>query len=264
MPRFHRHHEIELNFVEQGLLTYLFGGATVTISAGQFVLFWAVVPHQTIYVEPATIYHCLTVPLTQFLQWRLPAALKNQVLRELVVRDGDAAHTAIDRVLFKQWQSDLRAESPERRAIVLLEVEARLRRLALTSAACAAEPAGARALLSAAGREKVELMARTIAERYAEPLRIADIAATAGLHPNYAMQLFRKTFGMSLLDYLTQYRVAQAQRLLVTADATILAIAMECGFGSTSRFYAAFKRVCGTSPGAYRASLAAWLRANER
>ncbi|CAA9276906.1 MAG: hypothetical protein AVDCRST_MAG93-2941, partial [uncultured Chloroflexia bacterium] len=48
---------------------------------------------------------------------------------------------------------------------------------------------------------------------------------------------------------------AHAQRLLVTGDASVLDIAFDSGFESTSRFYAAFKQACGCSPGAYRAAL---------
>ena len=62
---------------------------------------------------------------------------------------------------------------------------------------------------------------------------------------------------MSLLEYLAQHRVAHAQRLLLTTDASVAAIGLDCGFGSASQFYAVFKRACGVAPGAYRAALAA-------
>ena len=67
------------------------------------------------------------------------------------------------------------------------------------------------------------------------------------------MTLFRRTFGLSIGAYLTQYRVADAQRLLATTDARIVDVALAAGFGSLSRFYAAFGQACGRSPRAYRA-----------
>jgi AraC-like DNA-binding protein len=63
---------------------------------------------------------------------------------------------------------------------------------------------------------------------------------------------------MSLLDYVIQYRIAQAQRLLLTTDDNILDIAMQTGFGSSSNFYVTFKKLCGQSPGAYRQALRAY------
>jgi acetyl-CoA carboxylase carboxyl transferase subunit alpha len=38
----------------------------------------------------------------------------------------------------------------------------------------------------------------------------------------------------------------------LTTDKTVLAIALESGFGSLARFYAAFTRECGMSPGEFR------------
>lgn len=254
MARYHRHHEIELNLVEQGALSYLFGATEVVVGAGQLVVFWGVLPHRVANVAPETVFHWLTIPLGQFLQWRLPAQLTQQILSGLPACDRNASRAQLDRLLFEQWQHDLRRATPERHAIVLLEIEARLRRLAL-----GVWPAGAAAQAvetrEVGGEQKVAQMARLIAERYAEPLRIRDLAEAIDLHPHYAMQLFRKTFGMSLLEYLTLHRVAHAQRLLITTNATVAAIALECGFGSASQFYALFKRSCGVSPGAYRAGL---------
>ena len=96
------------------------------------------------------------------------------------------------------------------------------------------------------------MLARFIATHYTEPLTVRAIAAAAGLHPNYAMTLFQRTFGLSMGAYLTQYRVGDAQRLLATTDARIVDVALTVGFGSLSRFYAAFGRACGRSPRAYR------------
>ena len=44
-----------------------------------------------------------------------------------------------------------------------------------------------------------------------------------------------------------------AQRELVTSDAKVLAVALDAGFGSLSRFNAAFRAICGCSPRDYRA-----------
>ena len=60
---------------------------------------------------------------------------------------------------------------------------------------------------------------------------------------------------MSIIDYITQYRVSHAQFLLITTDTNVSEIALKAGFGSISRFYTAFKKVCGQSPVAYRAML---------
>ena len=95
-------------------------------------------------------------------------------------------------------------------------------------------------------------MACLIAQRYLEHLSVEEIGRAVGLHPNYAMGLFKRTFGTTLVDYLTHHRVSHAQRLLATTDRKIVEVAMESGFNSISRFNEAFRRACGCSPREYR------------
>jgi AraC-like DNA-binding protein len=245
----HRHNDVELNFIERGAFTYLFGGRRVTVRENHLALFWAAMPHQLIAVEPSTGSYWLTLPLGWFLRWRLPDALTQQILRGAII--AQPAPADADQQLFEQWVADLEQGGPEQRRVVLLELEARLRRLALaldtSSPALPDSPA--------AGLSKAERLAQLVVEHFAESWRAADIARAAGLHPNYAMTLFRDAFGVSIGAYLTQHRVARAQQLLVTTETSVLDIALQSGFGSASRFYAAFKQACGLSPHAYRASL---------
>lgn len=135
-------------------------------------------------------------------------------------------------------------------SIVLLEAQTRIRRLALAATPAQAST-GTRGLVADGG--KAARMARFVAESYRRPLRVADIAAAVGLHPTYAMAVFRRAYGISLGEYLVQYRLTHAQRLLATTDMPILDLALDAGFGAASRFYAAFKRVHAQSPRAYRA-----------
>jgi len=96
-------------------------------------------------------------------------------------------------------------------------------------------------------------MARFVAQHYAEPIGPADVAAAAvHLHPHYAMTVFRPVVGTTLGRYLSECRVAQAQRLRLGSALPVTEVAIRAGFTSSSRFFAAFSRVCGISPGAYR------------
>ena len=98
-------------------------------------------------------------------------------------------------------------------------------------------------------------MAYFIARHYTLPLSVSQIARDVDLHPDYAVTLFRKTFGIGLVDYLTQHRLTHAQRLLAITNHKIARIAFESGFGSLSRFYHVFNRESGQSLGQYRVSV---------
>jgi AraC-like DNA-binding protein len=92
-----------------------------------------------------------------------------------------------------------------------------------------------------------------IAQRYREPLTVEEIGRAVGLHPNYAMGIFKKAFGTTLIDYVTHHRVSHAQRLLATTEEKIVEVAFGSGFNSLSRFNEAFRRACGCTPRSYRA-----------
>jgi AraC-like DNA-binding protein len=156
--------------------------------------------------------------------------------------------------LFPGWERDLADGKTAVRRAVLLELEACLLRLALALAGTDA-PAGALGTAPPGAMGKVERMAGLIALRYTEPLMAKDIADAVGLHPNYAMNLFHKAFGDTLVSYITRHRISHAQRLLVTTDMKVVDIAIASGFGSLSRFNDAFRVACGCSPRYYRSRL---------
>jgi len=254
MPRCDRHNEIELNFLEGGRLVYLMGGHRATVRAGRLTAFWAGIPHQIVEYQDLAEYFVLTIPLAWFLQWRLSDHLTQPILHGRVITEPDEGQLASDRARFEAWSEDLRTGSEERRHASLLEIEARMRRLALTAAAESSGRSGPRSptVLGRQQLDRAEEMAFLIARNYTQPLTAEAIGQHVGLHPNYAMALFRRTFGTTLLKYITQHRLSHAQRLLVTTGDLILNIALSSGFGSLSRFNEAFRQAFGCTPREYR------------
>ena len=254
MSRSDLHNEIEINLLEGGTLAYLLGGQKVVVPAGHLAVFWAGIPHQIIEFESLTEYFVLTIPLAWFLQWRLPDRLTQPILHGRMVVEPDKGLLAPDRVRFEAWSEDLRNGSDERCNASLLEIEARMRRLALTVAADSSDRSG-RKPATVVGEQQLgraEEMAGFIAQNYTQPLTAETIGQHVGLHPNYAMSLFQRTFGTTLIKYITQHRLSHAQRLLVTTDDLILNIALSSGFGSLSRFNEAFRQAFGCTPREYR------------
>ncbi len=275
MRRPDHHNEIELNFVESGWVTYLLGGQKVRVEAGRLAVFWAAIPHQIVEYGEGTRYFVATIPFAWFLQCRLPEAMVRRLLRgEMVggraetadeVAEGNAGRE--DRALFGRWEKDLgRMAGDEVERIVMLEMEARLRRMALgedktvenvsrEEAKVAKMDRRGRSVGTLQGSElnKVEQIACLIAQRYREPLTVEEIGRAVGLHPNYAMGIFKKAFGTTLIDYVTHHRVSHAQRLLATTEEKIVEVAFGSGFNSLSRFNEAFRRACGCTPRSYRA-----------
>lgn len=241
----HMHGDVEVNRVCSGRIRYFAGGVFHELLPGHFTAFWAGIPHQTLSVEPGTVAQWITIPLSWAMQWELGERFTKALLAGRFLAESQS--DPMDDLLFARWSADLKTDSPRRHRIVMLEVEARLRRMAL-HVRHAKRPIVAK---PAAGGQ-VQRIAGYIGEHYRQSLAVAQIAGAVGLHPNYAMNVFRRHAGMSIGDYLTRLRVSHAQALLIRTDWTMLRVADAAGFGSASRFYAAFSRIAKTTPTAYR------------
>ncbi len=57
----------------------------------------------------------------------------------------------------------------------------------------------------------VERMARFIGEKGLEPITVEDVAEAAGLHPNYAMSLYKRVVGLTIKQSITRHRLDTAQ-----------------------------------------------------
>lgn len=87
-------------------------------------------------------------------------------------------------------------------------------------------------------------------------LRVADIAALLG-EPDYRVsRAITKVLGQSNFNrYINHYRIERVQTMLRDpefSDRSILAIALDCGFGSIGPFNRAFRETTGMTPSAYR------------
>jgi Response regulator containing CheY-like receiver domain and AraC-type DNA-binding domain len=255
MPDAHSHTDLELNLPLDGTLHYFFAGRFIAIGPGSLAVFWAGMPHRLVAVEPAgTEYLCLTLPLAWFLSWGLDSAFTRRLLSGELAAGDDP----LDAALFARWAADLSgsgADRQEARRVVLLEVEARLRRLARqgstgTDGSGPSYGGGAR---PQGHSRPVEDVAALVGSRYEDPdLTVASLAAELGLHPNYILTIFRNEVGMTLWEYVTRLRVSHAQRLLLTTEWTVARVAQASGFGSPGRFFAVFKSRCGVTPRQYR------------
>jgi len=85
-----------------------------------------------------------------------------------------------------------------------------------------------------------------------QPLRLADIAAAAGLSRMHFAVQFRATMGVSPHDYVLRRRIERAQEMLRRADGSLVEIALGVGFQTQPHFTTVFKRIVGVTPHAWR------------
>ena len=274
MLSMHRHDDVEINLVLDGRLHYLFGGQSLTIGEGEIAVFWAAQPHGL--VDSRTGDMCwLHVPFAQFLAWGLPESQTAPLLaaQPLITHAPELA----DRIahMAEQWGREIEgsevgdpvgegtaegdddgpddAGDADGLEIALLEIQAAVRRvLRASSRATPALPADGAGSVPAERLRQVSAMAQFVRDHHRSELRIADVAAAVHLTPSHAMTVFRRTVGVTLGQYMTMCRVAEAQRLLLTTSLRVTEIAEEAGFGSLSSFYEHVSEACGMTPRGYR------------
>ena len=248
------HAHIELNLIKSGSVTYLYGGVETQVGAGRLVAFWSAIPHQIIEATKDAEYFAMTIPLTWFLQFRLPESFMHLVLDgQVLVEPRESSKGDFDTL--ERWIDDLRLRQPARERIVQLEVEARLLRFAddLAAQGVRSKPGPkASPVCDPNSADRIRQMLAFIAQNYTDQITVEHIGKSAGLHPNYAMNLFRKTVGTTLGNYITRLRVSRAQQLLATSNDKVVDVALSSGFNSLSRFNDVFKKASGRSPREYR------------
>ncbi len=100
------------------------------------------------------------------------------------------------------------------------------------------------------------LRAKDLADaRFAAPLTVADLAASARLSPAHFSLAFRRAFGETPHAYLLTRRLERAAAMLRMTDRTVADICTAVGLSSVGSFTTTFTRVYGKSPTAYRAGL---------
>ncbi|MGN1482094.1 AraC family transcriptional regulator [Porcipelethomonas sp.] len=87
---------------------------------------------------------------------------------------------------------------------------------------------------------------------YKNKISLDELAEIFYINKFYLAKLFKKQFGVSIINYLMQVRITHAKRLLRFTDMSIERIGQECGINDPNYFARIFKKIEGISPGSFR------------
>ena len=93
---------------------------------------------------------------------------------------------------------------------------------------------------------------REVKENYAENLTLKDLSKKYYVNSSYLGQIFRKKYGQSFKDYLSNYRINVAAQMLLKTDKKISVIAEEVGYHDTDYFISRFIEQKGCTPARFR------------
>jgi AraC family transcriptional regulator, melibiose operon regulatory protein len=258
MPGPHMHSQIEFNLVRNGHMTYWFDGRSITLEAGRMAVFWGMIPHQVVDCADDTDFIVLYVPLSAFLEFPDLNSLRQMIFSGALLEAQDFKPYDFD--VFDRWRRDLLSGDEHLEPLVRDELTARLRRLDRDGWR------DLRGVAPLAGKTvhhdheheraiKVEQMARFIGEKASDDINVDDVAKDVGLHPNYAMTLFKRTMGLTIKQSITRHRLDTARSMLIATDLPVSTVAFDCGFGSLSSFYEAFEQRFKSTPATFRKAI---------
>jgi AraC-like DNA-binding protein len=85
-------------------------------------------------------------------------------------------------------------------------------------------------------------------DRFAEAVRIEELAAIAQLSPSAFHRQFKALTSMTPLQYQKQLRLLEARRLMASSIANVESAAFQVGYESPSQFSREYSRMFGASP----------------
>lgn len=88
----------------------------------------------------------------------------------------------------------------------------------------------------------------TLRERFAETIRIEDLARIAQMSPSTFYRQFKATTNMTPLQYQKRLRLLGARNLMVAQSANVESAAFEVGYQSASQFSRDYARMFGAPP----------------
>ena len=144
---------------------------------------------------------------------------------------------------------EARGYEPQHEAAMVGQLYLFLSKLMSQSDRCAAQ--------STSGTQYVSNAIKYIQFNYSHDIHIDDIAKAVGVSRSHLYRLFMTSIEQSPIDYLTNYRLEEACKLLKSSQLSIAEIAMSVGFFDKFYFSRVFKKVKGVPPSRYLAQLAA-------
>lgn len=100
----------------------------------------------------------------------------------------------------------------------------------------------------------MEQIRRLIEERKGD-ITMAECAEALDYHPTYIWKILKMETDKSFSDYLEEYKIDYAKKLLKETDKTVAEIASELNYTNAQNFIRFFNRVVGMTPGKYRRSI---------
>ncbi|TLS52799.1 AraC family transcriptional regulator [Paenibacillus antri] len=238
-------HQYQLQYVMNGVADYRIGDITYETKRGD-LLFHRPGEEHDVTTRPGKPYACLSIVFhfgeTVFpMEELLPKAhaMGNFIGTELEKKLSELVVSYKLPGLVNQFQSQSLLVD------ILLQLSLGLRERADSSSTPSQRNNHARMVL----------IRNYIVEKYRNNVQIGDLEKLSGLSRDYMIEQFKRTFGMTPIQYLIHVRVEKAKELALQGGLTVGEIAERVGYADVHTFGKMFKKKTGYSLSRFCASL---------
>ena len=94
-----------------------------------------------------------------------------------------------------------------------------------------------------------------VARHYMEDCTVEEMAEILQVSPNYLRRKFKEEMDMTILEYITEYRLIEAEELLYDKKCKIKEVSIAVGYPNISYFTQLFAKKYGVTPNEYKKTL---------
>lgn len=236
-PRVHYHNFFELHFVLRGRITYRIENQTMTVCPNRYVV---IAPGQK---------HSVIGYSDDFVKLSVGASCAEDTVNRLLERHG--GQKAVMDAAMKETIRFMERQCAENNFYTPQLIKNRIFELMCLIAGTCKNEDGAAAQNREAD-ERLSLAKRLIAARSGAFIKAEEVAAACHISEKQLGRIFKKYEGKTLLSYIHDVKIAQAQKLLSEGDDSLKKISEALGFSSEYYFNLFFKKKTGMTPGDYR------------
>jgi len=250
----HYHPEYEIVYIPEGNGRRHVGQHVSTYEEGELVFIGPNIPHLNFSYDKVGPYEEVVVQLRDdFMGRDFLQKPEMETVRRLF---GRASQGLVFGAETKRMVGPLLTHLPTQtgfdRLLTLLTI---FRHLAQASDVVPLQADGIQFTVDPREEQRINRIYTYVSGHYAEAIDLRTVADLANLTVPAFCRYFKRMTQLTFSDFVNEYRVSQARRLLHT-DKPIASISTDVGYTNLSHFNKTFKAITGQTPTTYRRGLA--------
>lgn len=251
----HWHPEVEFVLIQKGTADFLIGSERYVLGAGTGIFINSQVIHrfeaaESVIIPNIVFSPSMLAPKDSLIYRKYVRPVLDSTAECRIFSAGDPAHGEILGTLAGVFAVQEKENGCE---IKTEEQLLKLWRLLYESMDITEKTSSPQA--SVRTQAQLQIMLQYIHKNYSNRISLDDIAKTVALGKSSVLSIFHRNIHTSPINYLVNYRLKRAAKLLGTTQNSVSAIARDTGFENVGYFCRKFKETFDVTPGEYRRTL---------